>query len=468
MRTLSRALAMGIAGTLAFAGTAGAATITPNTFADEYNVGPNCSLREAVQAANTDAAFGGCSAGSGADAIPLDAGTYQISLPGSEATNLNGSIDIISPVGVTISHTGPGATVIDGGELDRAVGVVSGGSATISGVTIRNGNFGGTGGGLFVNGNLVLSNSTLTSNTSTTGGAGLTVFGEATVTNVTISGNETADDGGGMEVFIGATATLNNVTIAKNTADSDLSGVGDGGGFARTGFNAVVNMTNTLIADNVDRGGQSPDCFINGAALVSQGNNLIENTTGCGFTAAGGDKLSVNALLGPLADNGGSTFTHALPAASPAINGAGPTAAPTDQRGVPRSSDIGAYERELCGGVLVNEVGTEGNDKISGTAGADSILGLGGKDVLKGLAGRDGLCGGNGKDTLKGGAGKDKLLGQAGRDTLVGGKGKDRCKGGRGRTSSASAEPPAGAHTGSNRGDESAAANCGASRSSLP
>jgi CSLREA domain-containing protein len=433
MRTLSRALAMGIAGTLAFAGTAGAATITPNTFADEYNVGAGCSLREAVQAANTDAAFGGCPAGAGADTIPLAAGIYQISLPGDEGNNVNGSIDILSAAGTTISHTGSGSTVIDGGGLDRAVAFLNSAPGTISGLTIRNANDAGTGGGLFTNGSLTLTNSTLTANTSATGGAGLTVFGEATVTNVTISGNQTADDGGGIEVFIGATATLNNVTIANNTADSDLSGVGDGGGFARTGFNAVVNMTNTLIADNIDRGGQSPDCFINGAALVSQGNNLIQNTTGCGFTAAGGDKLSVNALIAPLADNGGSTFTHALPAASPAINGAGPTAAPTDQRGVPRSSDIGAYERELCGGVLVNEVGTEGNDKISGTAGADSILGLGGKDVLKGLAGRDALCGGNGKDTLKGGAGKDKLLGQAGRDTLVGGKGKDRCKGGPGK-----------------------------------
>ena len=65
-------------------------------------------------------------------------------------------------------------------------------------------------------------------------------------------------------------------------------------------------------------------------------------------------------LTGPLADNGGTTFTHALLEGSPALNGAGPTAAPTDQRGVPRTSDIGAYERELCGGVVVNRVGTDG------------------------------------------------------------------------------------------------------------
>ena len=335
-----RRILIGALASLAFfglAGSAGAATITPNTFADEFNVGSGCSLREAVQAANTDAAFGGCPAGGGADSIPLAAGTYQISLPGNENANANGSIDILSATGVTISHTGAGSTVIDGGGLDRAVGVLGGASATISGVTIRNAADTGSGGALFANGTLNLSNSTLTASTSIDG-AGFSVFGgTSTLTNVTISGNQATDDGGGMEAFIGATANLNNVTISNNTADSDASGAGDGGGLARTGFNAVLNVTNALIAGNTDRGGQSPDCFVNGAALVSQGNNLIENTTGCGFTAAGGDKLNVNPLIAPLADNGGSTFTNALLAGSPAINGAGPGAAPTDQRGVPRT-----------------------------------------------------------------------------------------------------------------------------------
>jgi CSLREA domain-containing protein len=47
------------------------ATITPNTFGDENGGGGSCSLREAIQAANTNAGFGGCAAGSGADTIPL-------------------------------------------------------------------------------------------------------------------------------------------------------------------------------------------------------------------------------------------------------------------------------------------------------------------------------------------------------------------------------------------------------------
>ena len=69
--------------------------------------------------------------------------------------------------------------------------------------------------------------------------------------------------------------------------------------------------------------------------------------------------------LGPLADNGGPTPTHALSAASPAVNAGNPnvlgsggaSCAATDQRGIDRPSglrcDIGAFELARCGnGVL--------------------------------------------------------------------------------------------------------------------
>ena len=52
-------------------------------------------------------------------------------------------------------------------------------------------------------------------------------------------------------------------------------------------------------------------------------------------------------VIGPLADNGGDTLTHALLPGSPAIN-AGMTDLTTDQRGELRpfgvEDDIGAYE----------------------------------------------------------------------------------------------------------------------------
>src|SRR5215218_9609084 len=83
------ALAM-VAAMLSIARPSYAAGIAVTTTADEFNTtgtGAGCSLREAIQAANTDAAFGGCSAGAGTDTINLPAGTYTLSLTGIEDAN---------------------------------------------------------------------------------------------------------------------------------------------------------------------------------------------------------------------------------------------------------------------------------------------------------------------------------------------------------------------------------------------
>jgi CSLREA domain-containing protein len=435
------------------------ATITPNTFGDENGGGGSCSLREAIQAANTNAGFGGCAAGSGADTIPLATGTYQLAIApdGTPNDNLDGDLDIIAGSAVTISHTGATPSAISGGGIDRVLHILAGGSAAISGVTIRDGNAtggAGLGGGIFIEGagaRLDLSSSTLTNNTAAVfGGAIENSGGTANLTNVTLSGNRAAVDSGGLDTFVaGAVSTLNNVTVTNNIADADANNSGTGGGI----FNiapATTNLKNTIVAGNRDDSPvtKAPDCD---GPITSQGNNLIGDLTNCEYAAAGGDKLNVNPLLGPLADNGGSTFTHALLTGSPALNGAGAGAAPTDQRGVPRSSDIGAYELVSCGKVVVNRVGTAGADSLTGTAGADGFLSLAGADTASGLGGADALCGGDnkdklkggagkdllrgegGKDKLKGGGGKDKLVGGPGKDTLIGGKGKDVCKGGGGK-----------------------------------
>jgi len=80
------------------------------------------------------------------------------------------------------------------------------------------------------------------------------------------------------------------------------------------------------------------------------GHNLIVATNGCTLTNnTAGNLYNVNPQLGPLRNNGGPTWTHALVMGSPAINAADPAdPTPTDQRGVSRpqgpASDIGAYE----------------------------------------------------------------------------------------------------------------------------
>jgi hypothetical protein len=95
-------------------------------------------------------------------------------------------------------------------------------------------------------------------------------------------------------------------------------------------------VKNSIIAGNsgVDCGG--------GGSFTSGGGNLAgPSCTGVGSTA--------NPLLGPLANNGGETDTHALLAGSPAIDaGTAPGCPATDQRGLPRpigaACDSGAFE----------------------------------------------------------------------------------------------------------------------------
>ena len=417
---------LGAMGALLSSSPALGAVITPNTFSDENGGGTDCSLREAILAANTDAALGGCPAGGGADTIPLGAGTYGLSIPPGTTgdDSLEGDLNVAGPV--TMTHTGLAPAVIDGNGIDRVVHVLPTGNLTASGLTVRNGRTTQSGAGIRNEGNLNLSNATLTGNETTEsfgGGIANTSTGTLVLTDVTISGNRAENDSGGIDQGPGGQANLNNVTITGNTADTDGDAGGGGGVMAK----GTVNLRNTIIAGNKDISepgvGASPDC---GGSPISQGHNLIADRTGCDFAPRGGDKTNVKPLLGPLANNGGSTLTHALLAGSPAINAGRNSAAATDQRGVPRRTpDIGAYEFARCGRRVVNRVGTSAKDKLVGTKGADGILGLGGKDVLKGRAGADGLCGGKGKDTLIGGKGKDKLKGGPGKDKLKGGPGKD-------------------------------------------
>ncbi|MBN1218189.1 MAG: hypothetical protein JXM69_04615, partial [Anaerolineae bacterium] len=146
---------------------------------------------------------------------------------------------------------------------------------------------------------------------------------------------------------------LTNVTITNNTADYDNDTWGSGGGISND-FAGTANLINTIVAGNFDTPGNAgastirPDLngSFNGAAY-----NLIGDLTGSsGTVGTGSDIVSTTPGLGPLADNGGDTQTHALLSGSPAIDAVPEVSCPlaTDQRGVSRpqgdACDIGAYE----------------------------------------------------------------------------------------------------------------------------
>ena len=445
-RVLGLALAALALGLLA-AAAAPAAAIKVTTAADEFNAGSECSLREAVWAANNDrnTMAPGCTAGLGNDVIKVPGGDYALTIAGAgEGAAASGDLDLTAPV--TIQHKGRRSAVVDAKSIDRVFEVnVPGGPVTIAGLVIRGGSTPAlTDGGGVLNsaGILTVDSSTITGNLSSHWGGGIETkpTGVTHVVNSTISGNQANVDSGGIDTSGGSTSLLNS-TVTGNVSDADGNANGKGGGLGN--FGGATTMRSTIVAGNTDRSAQADDCF-NNAALTSLGQTLIGDSGGCTYVAATGDINGVDPRLGPLADNGGPTPTHALLAGSSAINN-GSGCAKTDQRGTPRTAggacDIGAYEVVSCHGKLVNRVGTNRNDVLSGTPGPDAFLLLGGDDRALGLGGNDAFCGAAGRDTEIGGpgrdraygdTGKDRLLGGPGNDLLSGGGGEDRCNGGPG------------------------------------
>lgn len=144
-RPRARRAALLVAATLLVApALARAATIIVDSTADDLALGATgtCTLREAVIAANTDAAVDTCAAGNGADLIHISAGTYTLTIPrpadGSD-TPAVGDLDITSDV--TLEGAGAGLTVLDGNQTSRVIEIApSGHLVTTRDLTITHGN----------------------------------------------------------------------------------------------------------------------------------------------------------------------------------------------------------------------------------------------------------------------------------------------------------------------------------------
>jgi Ca2+-binding RTX toxin-like protein len=76
--------------------------------------------------------------------------------------------------------------------------------------------------------------------------------------------------------------------------------------------------------------------------------------------------------------------------------------------------------------------GGKADDTLEGGAGNDRLCGYDGRDLILGGQNDDVLIGGNHDDLLFGGEGNDQLLGQNGHDLMFGGLGVDRVQGGAG------------------------------------
>ena len=297
-----------VAGFLAIAAPARAATFTVTTTVDAVDANPGdgtcasaagtCTLRAAVGEANATA---------GADVITIPAGTYQLTIPNTEPDvpndNSRGDLDVFRD-SLTINGAGAASTSIVGvqGERgDRIIHVVGQNGPqhlTLTGLTLRGGQagFSGSGGAVEVSGDddeltvtdsvirdnadggsagggiavtnggvFTMTRSVVTDNAGGCSGGGLALSGPSTITASTIS-NNTADCGGG-GLIIGASAENPEVgrsltTIVNSTISGNRAAQG-GGGLQST---SPVTLTHVTIANNRAGGnfeGQPPGGGVN-------------------------------------------------------------------------------------------------------------------------------------------------------------------------------------------------------------
>jgi CSLREA domain-containing protein len=383
------------------------ASFVVDSIADSVDVNPGdgvcadalgrCTLRAAIMEAN---------ALPGPQSIDIPAGTYTLTIEGvDEDEAATGDLDITGPT--VIRGAGVSETIVDANGIDRAFDIlasqvaiigltVTGGAGVEEGGAIRaagscgdvelaamriEGSTAHRGGGIYAicEGTTTISDSTIEGNEAVTGlvvGRGGGVFGRrvlierstivgntssmgggvylgiSTIMNSTITGN-LAGEGGGIFVEWESEIHLQHTTVTANFAAGEGGSVhqfGGGGGV----FGYAV-LSHSIIANNESATPHGNDCAGLSLAL-SLGHNLIGNADGCIVPTpsdiAGALSTPIEPLLGPLAENGGPTLTHALLANSPAIDAGGIEAClETDQRGVLRpqgfACDIGAFELEV-------------------------------------------------------------------------------------------------------------------------
>lgn len=327
-------------------------TVTKTADTNDGTCDADCSLREAISAANA--------AGTN-DNVTLPAGTYTLTGAAGDDVNASGDLDVTGATTLAINGAGVGTTIIDGGNIEAVFDVKDGaGIFAVTDLTIRNA--GGDGidagstdldiissritdngdGGISTgSGNVDLESSTVDAN----GDDGVsTNSGNITVTASTVSGN----NGDGIATNSGD-VNLSNSTISGNVGDNISTNSGD------------IDIGFSTIADSSDGDGLSTSSgliFLSGAIVanndgddcgqtVEDSDHSLDTDGSCGLVHTG-DISDGDPNLGPLQNNGGPTETQALLAGSDAIDAGGDGCPEDDQRFENRpqgaACDIGAYE----------------------------------------------------------------------------------------------------------------------------
>lgn len=283
------------------------------------------------------------------------------------------------------------SAVSNNSSFSQGGGIVNDGSATVRDSTLSE-NDAPNGGGISNQGALTVDRSTLVRNTSSISGGGIlnaNFGGIVTVRNSTLSENS-AQSGGGISNRFTATLTVQNSTLSGNTAQT-------GGGLENFG---TATLQNSLLSGNSADAGSE---IFNGdtGTLQADAHNLFghdgltnaealsgftSDRTDLTATSDGTRPTPLDAILGPLVDNGGPTFTHALVAGSPAIDAGTDALVPADvdfdQRGDPfgrivGTVDIGAFEVQppafAVSGNVATRLNARGDLTLTGDASGNGV-----------------------------------------------------------------------------------------------
>lgn len=228
--------------------------------------------------------------------VTLEAGLYQESGP------------VILTRDITLNGAGADLTILDGTNEFRVLEVADSVTASLSNLTLANGNVDSFttplgGGGLLNFGILTLSNSIVRDNISDNGGGGIRNDGVMTLNNVIVQDNLTTNAfGGGIDNVFGANLTVNNSAILNN-----LSAV-NGGGIASSA-EATVTVNNTEITGNTAEfvgGGLYLDDTATATIVNSIISNNLANYDGGGIGSDGTLTLTGSVISGNIADFGGA------------------------------------------------------------------------------------------------------------------------------------------------------------------
>ncbi len=246
------------------------------------------------------------------------------------------------------------SSTITGNSSDRHEGGgISGYNITVSTSTIT-GNSAFFGGGI-AGYNVKVTSSTIVGNSAVDGG-GISGY-NVKVTSSTIAGNS-AEYGGGI--------SGGKISITSSTITGNLARFRGGGGIWTRFDSFTAVLSHTIVADNsrvTDGNPPVPDDLA-GNGIFELGYSLVGTAVGEINTTPGTiNYFGIDPLLGPLADNGGPTQTHALLPGSPALDAGDPTIQQDpnqfDQRGEPYlrvadgnlpddiAIDMGAYEAQI-------------------------------------------------------------------------------------------------------------------------